>query len=160
MWLTDLADTAACPTCPSPQKNVGQPETVAAVGLSQLSHLSHSKTCGAKRDSESKPPVPLPMPWTPDTYEGRPCCYLPHVPERLRGLLPPDLKGFGIPAQGLPQELAQFSLAGWKLELDGNDVRMIKAHAEARMERGCRDYLQANKALVLAALRQWGATCV
>lgn len=149
------------PTFPTLEKECRKAETVAAVRLSDISDISDNKTSNVKQNRENKPLAPLSMPWTPDTYEGRPCCYLPHVPRRLGGLLPPDLKGFGVPSQCLPNGLAQFSLAGWRLELDGEEVRMVKVHPQARMEKGCRGYLRANYELVLASLRQWGGmACV
>ena len=155
MWLTDLAENLACPTCPSPTKKVGQPETLAAVGLSQLSHLSHSKIGGAKPNCENKPPAPLPMDWTPDTWDGRPCCFLPHVPARLRGVLPPDLRGMGVPSNGLPPFLRGFSACGWTLEAVRGRLVLKQARPDARNADGCRGYLKANAAAVAADWRRW-----
>ena len=66
MWLTDLEENPAYTTCPSPTKKVGQPETLAAVGSSQLSHLSHSKTSGAKLKAAIRPTRP-----TTEKHVGR-----------------------------------------------------------------------------------------
>ena len=163
MLLGDIRpDTATAdhPTRPTSKNNVGQQKTVAAVGLSDTSGMSDKKTDNVYQSRRSIRLDPLPMDWTPDRLDGLPICYLPNTPERLRGILSADLRGFGIPAQGLPMSLRPFSIGGWKLQLDGEDVRMVQAHPQARMEQGCKDYLRANKELVLTSLRQWeGMTC-
>lgn len=101
-------------------------------------------------------PTPLPVDWAPDAWEGRPCCYLPHVPERLRGILPFDLQGMGIPAEGLPAALRGFSRSGWRLALEkGDKLRMVAAVRDARNENGCRGYLRVNRAAVLRQLKMW-----
>ena len=146
---------SSCPACPACDKDAGQPQTAVVVGLSSTSSTSSTKTSNVKENDKDIHYPPLPMDWTPDTIEGRPCCYLPYVSERLRGILPPDLRGFGIPAEGLSSCLRQFSLAGWQLEQDGEEVRMVKAHPHARMEQGCIGYLRVNSRRVLQELRQW-----
>ncbi len=78
MWLTDLAENLACP---SPTKKVGQPEILAAVGLSLLSHLSHSKTGGAKPNCESKSPAPA---------------------DELDAIIDEKVDGFAFPLDGEP----------------------------------------------------------
>ena len=109
---------------------------------------------------EASPTIPpLPMPWTPSEFEDRPCCWLPvPLPERMRGLELEDLQGFGIPAEGLPSTLRQFSRNGWRLRFDdGGDVEMV-AGPGARREDGCGAYLDAMRGKVKAHLRQWEGT--
>ena len=104
------------------------------------------------------------MPWTPDTWEGRPCCYLPRTPEQLglAGHIGPDLRGMGIPAEGLPGYLRCFSVNGWRIRLVGEHATMERAHTEARHEAGCRDYLKAHATQIATEARllgEWGAAC-
>ena len=149
------------PTCPTSVNTVGRPETLATVGLSDMSDTSDIKTAGAKPNCESKPPAPLPMDWTPDTWDGRPCCFLPHVPARLRGVLPPDLRGMGVPSNGLPPFLRGFSACGWTLEAVRGRLVLKQARPDARNADGCRGYLKANAAAVAADWRRWqkATTC-
>lgn len=149
-------DTSAAirPARPANHDNSRTTKSLVAVGASRTSCMSCAKIGNEKQNYKNMPINPLLVDWTPDRYEGRPCCYLPHVPERLREVLPSDLRGMAVHAEGLPLCLRPFSIGGWRLELDGDDVRMVKMHAQARMEQGCRDFLRANYELVLAALRQ------
>lgn len=181
------AKEAIRPTRPTTEKHVGRPQSVAAVGPSDTSDTSDKKKCiawlntekgGSASGMQSKkatasfergqsvrhlekdtlPLTPLLMDWTPDTWEGRPCCYLPHVPERLRGILHPDLQGMGIPAEGLPAALRGFSRSGWRLVLEkGDKLRMVAAVRDVRNEEGCRGYLRVNRAAVLRQLKMWEA---
>lgn len=106
--------------------------------------------CPSLLPSKTDSPA-LPMDWTPDTWEGRPCCYLPHTPERLRGVLLPDLQGMGIPANGLPLCLRGFSRNGWTLELADGRPALKKAHPHARNEDGAQGYLRVHAASVARA---------
>ena len=131
-------------SCPTGQTRVGQ-ENGAEMGVERR-HVADRVT-------------PSFVDWAPDVWEGRLCCFLPHVPERLRGILHPDLQGMGIPAEGLPAALRGFSRSGWRLVLEkGDKLRMVAAVRDVRNEEGCRGYLRVNRAAVLRQLEQWEAS--
>lgn len=131
-----------------------------AVGPPDTPDISDTKTCKV----QALPSIaPLPMTWTPDEYEGRPCCWLPvPLPKRLRGLGLDDLRGFGIPAEGLPSTLRPFSRNGWRLRLDATGAVEMVAGPRATRENGCRAYLRAMRDKVAEHLKLWqeGAVCV
>lgn len=99
--------------------------------------------------------VPLPVEWTPDKWDGRPCCFLPHTPERLRGVIPTDLRGMRIPSNGLPPFLRGISACGWTLELSGGELHLKRAHPAARNEAGCLGYIRIHAKNVAADWRLW-----
>lgn len=99
--------------------------------------------------------VPLPVEWTPDEWDGRPCCFLPHTPERLRGVIPPDLRGMRIPSNGLPPFLRGISACGWTLEFSGGELHLKRAHPAARNEAGCLGYMRIHAKDVAADWRLW-----
>ena len=155
MWIDDLSSFGPCPVCPETENKNWTAEHADIAGLSSLSSLSRTKTALA----------PLPMDGTPDTWEGRPCCYLPRTPEQLglAGYIGPDLRGLGIPAEGLPGYLRPFSVNGWRVRIVNGQATMERAHPDARREDGCRDYLKAHAIQIATEARLFearGATCV
>ena len=137
------------PTCPTSANTVGRLETLATVSLSDTSDTSDTKTVDEKPQRENKHPAPVPD-WTPDTWDGRPCCFLPYTtPARLRGILPPDLRGMGVPSNALPPFLRGFSACGWSLELVAGRLTLNQARPDARNKEGCRKYLDINTAMVM-----------
>ena len=147
--------TAIRPTCPTSANIVGRLKTLAAVGTSDTSDTSDTKTCIVKQNCESKPLEPLPMEWTPDRLNGLPICYLPYLPERLRGVVPPDLRGLGVPMEGLPVSLRGISSCGWTLELLDGKLELKQASQEARNRAGCEGYLRVCYEAVATAWRAY-----
>ena len=96
-----------------------------------------------------RPPVPsLSM---PDMLGGRPVCYLPQEPpERLRGILPPDLRGMGIPKEGLPLVMRGISSCGWTLREAGGELELMAGHGSPRNEEGVRGYLRVHREQIKA----------
>lgn len=91
----------------------------------------------------------LPVPYAPDTLDGLPVCYLPQeTPERLRGILPPDLRGLGVPMQGLPLSLRGISACGWKLEMLDARLKLSQARADARNAKGVVAYVRVHGAAI------------
>jgi len=86
---------------------------------------------------------------SPDMLDGWPVCYLPQeTPERLRGIMPPDLRGLGVPIQGLPLSLRGISACGWTLEEKDGRLELQKARVNARNEEGVRGYLRLHYASI------------
>ena len=82
----------------------------------------------------------------PDMLGGLPVCYLPQaVPDRLRGILPPDLRGMGRPLQGLPLVLRGISSCGWTLREAGGQLELMAGHGSPRNEDGVRGYLRVHR---------------
>lgn len=134
------------------EKEAGETqETVAAEGLELL---LNSRQKGQKKNAGAAL-EPLSLPWTPDEWDGRPCCFLPYVPARLRGVLPPDLRGMGVPSNGLPPFLRGFSACGWSLDIVAGRLTLKQARPDARNADGCRDYLRVNLDAVAADWRHW-----
>ena len=98
--------------------------------------------------------------FAPDMLDGLPVCYLPQeVPDRLRGIMPPDLRGLGVPTQGLPLSLRGISACGWTLaETDGR-LELRKARPDARNEEGVRGYLRVHCDTVAGDWKKWAAGC-
>ena len=96
-----------------------------------------------------RPPVPsLSM---PDMLGGRPVCYLPQEPpERLRDILPPDLRGMGIPKEGLPLVMRGISSCGWTLRDAGGELELMAGHGSPRNEDGVRGYLRVHREQIKA----------
>lgn len=92
----------------------------------------------------------------PDTFEGKPCCFLPQeTPERLRGILPPDLQGMGIPMQGLPLILRGISACGWTLENGVNGLEIRKSRQNARNAEGVLGYFRVHRKGIEKAFFEW-----
>jgi len=110
-----------------------------------------SVTLGETRgaNTETHTLTALPVPYAPDMLDGRPVCYLPEeTPERLRGILPPDLRGLGVPMQGLPLSLRGISACGWTLAETGGRLELRKARPDARNAEGVAGYFRAHHATV------------
>ena len=110
-----------------------------------------SETLGETRgaNTDSQIPAALPVPYAPDMLDGRPVCYLPQeTPERLRGILPPDLRGLGVPMQGLPLSLRGISACGWKLEMLDGRLKLSQARADARNAEGVAAYVRIHGAAI------------
>lgn len=92
----------------------------------------------------------------PDTFEGRPCCYLPQeTPERLRGIMPPDLQGLGVPMQGLPLVLRGISACGWRPELVNGRLELRPVRADARNEEGVLGYFSKHREKIESEWGRW-----
>jgi len=92
----------------------------------------------------------------PDMLDGFPVCYLPQeTPERLRWILPPDLKGMGMPTQGLPLVLRGISACGWTLREAGGRLELMKGTGGARNEDGVRGYLRVHREQITETWRRW-----
>ena len=151
--------------CPASAGQVGQqrdnggkvcPTSYTQAGQKSRGEMDAGQERKARGDTHTFcAPAPLPMDWTPDIWDGRPCCFLPHVPARLRGVLPLDLRGLGVPKEGLPPFLRGCSACGWTLELVAGRLELKQSRPDARNEDGCRGYLKANAAAVAADLRRW-----
>jgi len=95
-------------------------------------------------------------PRAPDTFEGKPCCFLPQeTPERLRGILPPDLQGMGLPMQGLPPILRGISACGWTLENGESGLEIRRSRPNARNEEGVKKYFQKHEKRILVIWGNW-----
>ena len=159
----------------------GGTRSLKAIIQARLNRPTHAGQVGQERDKKEKccptPPCssgtkgglvprlshltmldPLPMDWTPDRLDGLPICYLPNTPERLRGLVPPDLRGMGVPAEGLPLSLRSFSIGGWSFELAHNGAVLRRVHPLARMESGLLKYFAVNRIVIATDLRRWLAS--
>ncbi len=98
----------------------------------------------------------LRLDFTPDVVDRRPVCYLPQeTPERLRGIMPPDLRGMGIPTQGLPLILRGISACGWTLESKAGRLELRKARVDARNREGVEAFLGAHRAQIAATWQNW-----
>ena len=167
MWMNSLSSSGACPVCPETKNETGQIQHIVIADLSSLSSLSSQKKMDGSTDGvpdyekhetgQTHPIdlVPLPMKWTPDKWDGRPCCFLPHTLERFRGVIPPDLRGMRIPSNGLPPFLRGISACGWTLELSGGELHLKRAHPAARNEAGCLGYIRIHAKNVAADWRLW-----
>ena len=121
------------------------PESLAAVGQ-KLFPVSEKKLDA------------LPVPYAPDMLDGRPVCYLPQeTPERLRGILPPDLQGLGVPMEGLPLSLRGLSACGWRPEFVNGRLELRKARADARNAEGVAAYMSVHSVAVAEDWQRWKA---
>lgn len=133
--------------------------------VEEKAHIEKPQTVEAVRDKnflevekKLEAPVyePLPMRCAPDTIECRPCCLLsPPLPERLRGVVPPDLRGLGVPMEGLPVSLRGISSCGWTLELLDGKLELKQASQETRNRAGCEGYLRVCYEAVSSAWRAY-----
>ncbi len=87
----------------------------------------------------------------PETGSDGPFCRMPLiVPDRLKKHCY-DLRGFGIPAEGLPAILRCFSTNGWMIK----NFKLEPAVEHPRNENGCSAYYKKHKTKVLKALHAW-----
>ena len=100
--------------------------------------------------------TPARLEFKPDTLNGRAVCYLPQeMPERLRGIMPADLRGMGIPMQGLPLALRGISACGWSLESIAGRLEICQARIDARNREGVEGYLKAHRERITALWERW-----
>lgn len=99
--------------------------------------------------------------WPGDFIDGNPCCYYPawiqrSMQEQGLGHYYQDLKGYGIPSQGLPRCLQSIGKHGWIVSMDAEGVGLLVGNRwEQTCEQETRAYLGRNAQEICEALEAW-----